>query len=90
MDRCLRSCAPAAVPIAASQTADAGLATNGRAPKAPVPLEEYFNTRRLGPPRFSADDKWVAYSSDEGGRPDVWIQPLAGARRASSPTSRAS
>jgi dipeptidyl aminopeptidase/acylaminoacyl peptidase len=57
---------------------DAGVAAAPRAPKAPVALEEYFNTRRFGPPRFSAGDKWVAYSSDEGGRPDVWVQPLSG------------
>ncbi len=56
---------------------DAGV-TTGRAPRAPVPLEQYFATRRFGPPKCSADDRWVAYSSDEGGRPDVWVQPLAG------------
>jgi dipeptidyl aminopeptidase/acylaminoacyl peptidase len=43
-----------------------------------VVLEEYVNTRRFGPPRFSAGDLWVAYSSDEGGRPDVWVQPVEG------------
>jgi len=69
--------APTAVtpPVASP---DAGVAAAPRAPKAPVALEEYFNTRRFGPPRFSAGDKWVAYSNDEGGRPDVWVQPLAG------------
>ena len=62
-------------PVAAP---DAGLAGTPRAPKAPVALEEYFNTRRFGPPKFSAGDRWVAYSSDEGGRPDVWVQPVGG------------
>ena len=61
---------------AAGTTADASVAP--RAPKAPIALEEYFNTRRLGPPSFSGDDRWVAYSSDEGGRPDLWVQPVAG------------
>ena len=56
---------------------DAGI-TTGRAPQAPVPLEQYFDTRRFGPPKFSAGDRWVAYSSDEGGRPDVWVQPFGG------------
>ena len=53
------------------------------APKAPVPLEEYFKIRRVGSRAgillsFSYDEKLVAYLSDEGGRADVWVQPVAG------------
>jgi len=57
--------------------ADAGVGA-GRAPQAPVALEQFFSTRRFGSPKFSAGDHWVAYSSDEGGRPDIWVQPLDG------------
>lgn len=49
-----------------------------RAPQAPVPLAEYLNTRRLYGGTFSSHDTLVAYQSDEGGRPDVWVQPIAG------------
>jgi dipeptidyl aminopeptidase/acylaminoacyl peptidase len=56
-----------------------------RAPKAPVALEEYYKIRRMPPfsrssqalASFSHDDKLVAYASDEGGRLDVWVKPLA-------------
>ncbi len=53
------------------------------APKAPVPLEEYFKIRRVGSRSgillsFSHDEKLVAYLSDAGGRTDVWVQPVAG------------
>ena len=53
------------------------------APKAPVPLEEYFKVRRVGSRSgillsFSHDEKLVAYLSDEGGRTDIWVQPVAG------------
>ncbi|MGZ3442364.1 MAG: TolB family protein, partial [Polyangia bacterium] len=53
------------------------------APKAPVPIEEYFKIRRVGSRSgillsFSHDEKLVAYLSDEGGRADVWVQPAAG------------
>lgn len=71
---------PSVAPSAGSPSsavADAGVA-KGQAPRAPVPLDQYFATRRFGPPKFSAGDSWIAYSSDEGGRPDVWVQPLAG------------
>src|SRR6516164_1523364 len=49
-----------------------------RAPQAPVPLEEYFKIRRVGSLRFSFDEKRVAYTSDEGGRPDIWVQAIDG------------
>lgn len=49
-----------------------------RAPVAPVPLETYFDTRRVYGVSFSADEKWVAFATDQGGRPDVWVQPIDG------------
>jgi dipeptidyl aminopeptidase/acylaminoacyl peptidase len=52
--------------------------TAQRAPQAPVPLEEYFKIRRVGNLRFSHDETLVAYTSDEGGRPDIWVQPIDG------------
>jgi Tol biopolymer transport system component len=57
-------------------------AMSGHAPKAPVALEEYVNIRRIGSRSgillsFSHDEKLVAYLSDEGGRTDVWVQPVA-------------
>jgi dipeptidyl aminopeptidase/acylaminoacyl peptidase len=53
------------------------------APKAPVPIEEYFKIRRVGSRAgillsFSHDEKLVAYLTDEGGRADVWVQPVDG------------
>src|SRR6266545_6393871 len=67
---------PAQAPYAASTT-------TARAPKAPVPLEEYFKIRRISSRAgvllsFSHDEKLVAYLSDEGGRTDVWVQAVAG------------
>jgi WD40 repeat protein len=49
-----------------------------RAPVAPVPLGTYFQTRRIGGVSFSSDEKWIAFASDVGGRPDVWVQPIEG------------
>src|SRR5579859_4283793 len=51
------------------------------APKAPVPLEEYFKIRRIGSRSgillsFSHDEKLVAYLSDESGRTEIWVQPI--------------
>ncbi len=49
------------------------------APKAPVAIAEYFKIRRVrAAASFSFDDKWVVYPSDEGGRTDLWIQPVPG------------
>jgi dipeptidyl aminopeptidase/acylaminoacyl peptidase len=53
------------------------------APVAPVPLEEYFKVRRISSRggillSFSYDEQLVAYLSDEGGRADIWVQPVAG------------
>jgi Tol biopolymer transport system component len=45
-----------------------------------VALEEYFKIRRVGTASFSYDEKLVAYMSDEGGRPDVWVQPVGGGK----------
>ena len=50
----------------------------GKAPKAPVPLEEYFNVRRIRGASFSHDDKLVAYGWDGGGRIDIWVQAVEG------------
>ncbi len=50
----------------------------GTAPKAPIALSEYFKVRRISLLAFSSDEKTIAYLSDEGGRPDVWVRPLAG------------
>ena len=55
-----------------------GAASTRHAPKAPVAIEEYFKTRRVRGLSFSFDDKLIAYMNDEGGRPDVWVRPLAG------------
>jgi dipeptidyl aminopeptidase/acylaminoacyl peptidase len=49
-----------------------------KAPQAPVPLAEYFKVRRVGGASFSHDESLIAYLSDEGGRMDVWVQPVAG------------
>src|SRR5689334_2797099 len=72
-------------PVAAAPAATASplaepaalVTASGHAPKAPVPLEEYLNIRRVGSRSgillsFSHDEKLVAYLSDEGGRTDVW------------------
>lgn len=56
----------------------AATARAGRAPVAPVPLETYFDTRRTYGVSFSSDEKWVAFATDQGGRPDVWVQPIEG------------
>jgi len=55
----------------------------GHAPKAPIALGEYLNIRRVSSRSgillsFSHDEKLVAYLSDEGGRTDVWVQPVSG------------
>ena len=63
--------APAPEAVAAEPAAPA-------APKAPVPLETYFQIERVGGSTFSHDEALVAYVSDEGGRLDVWVQPVAG------------
>jgi dipeptidyl aminopeptidase/acylaminoacyl peptidase len=48
-----------------------------------VALEEYFKIRRVGSRggvllSFTHDEQQVAYLSDEGGRADIWVQPIAG------------
>jgi dipeptidyl aminopeptidase/acylaminoacyl peptidase len=59
---------------------------SGHAPTPPVPLARYFDVRRVpafsrsGLPllSFSSDETKVAYASDEAGRIDVWVKPIAG------------
>jgi dipeptidyl aminopeptidase/acylaminoacyl peptidase len=48
------------------------------APKPPIPLAEYFKIHRTAGASFNFDESLIAYSSDEGGRMDIWIRPLAG------------
>lgn len=43
-----------------------------------VPLRQFFETRRLGPAVVSGDEKLAAFSSDAGGRIDLWVAPLRG------------
>jgi dipeptidyl aminopeptidase/acylaminoacyl peptidase len=43
-----------------------------------VALEEYFKIRRVGGASFSFDEKMVAFVSDQGGREDLWVKPVAG------------
>jgi dipeptidyl aminopeptidase/acylaminoacyl peptidase len=66
-------------PAPAEPTAPA----TGHAPRAPIALGEYLDIRRVGSRSgillsFSHDEKLVAYLSDEGGRMDVWVQPVGG------------
>src|SRR5262249_38665455 len=49
-----------------------------RAPQAPIPIEEYMQIRRLNGISFSHDEKLDAFTSDQSGRPDVWVKPLNG------------
>src|SRR5229473_1564773 len=53
-----------------------------QAPRAPVPLDEYFKARRYGAlsldMSFSHDDRLAAFQSDAGGRLDLWVKPLDG------------
>lgn len=86
----LSACGPASTPVSeapppvAPQTQAPApaqpAAPIGKAPTAPVPLEEYFKVRRVGGASFSHDEKLVAYMSDEGGRMDVWAQPVGGGK----------
>jgi dipeptidyl aminopeptidase/acylaminoacyl peptidase len=46
------------------------------APKAPIAVDEYLKMRRIRGLSFSFDEKNVAYMTDEGGRPDVWVKPV--------------
>ena len=62
----------------APEAAPPAAAAVRRAPVAPVPLETYFETRRLFGISFSPDERWVAFASDVGGRPDVYVEPIEG------------
>ncbi len=63
---------------------------SGHAPKAPVPLAEYFKVRRVpgysrsGLPllSFSADETKVAFAADDTGRVDIWVKPVSGEGKA--------
>src|SRR5262245_7358003 len=78
---------PAPLASAASPAASPANPAGRRAAAAPVALEEYFKIRRTPPLSrsglpmisFSHDEKLVAYASDETGRIDVWVKPIAGA-----------
>src|SRR5438552_2947108 len=69
-------------PIGLLPTVQSAIATHqtAKAPKAPVPLAEYLNVRRIEGASFSYDESLVAYLSDEGGRPDLWVQPVGGGK----------
>jgi dipeptidyl aminopeptidase/acylaminoacyl peptidase len=69
---------PAPPPAAAPPPVVASPTPALRAPAAPLPIEAYFAIRRVGGTSFSFDEKLIAFSSDEGGRPDVWVRPIAG------------
>jgi dipeptidyl aminopeptidase/acylaminoacyl peptidase len=71
---------PPVAPPPQAPLATAPAAPAGKAPTAPVALEEYFKVRRVGGASFSHDEKMVAYMSDEGGRMDVWAQPVGGGK----------
>lgn len=77
------ACATAHPPPPAAAPPPAPPPVVRHAPQAPVPLAEYFKTRRIASRSgilmsFSHDESLVAYLSDEGGRTDVWVQPAAG------------
>ena len=74
---------PTPAVLAAASAEQPRPAATARAHKAPIALEEYLNIRRVGSRSgillsFSHDEKLIAYLSDEGGRTDVWVQPVAG------------
>jgi len=48
------------------------------APRAPVALAEYFKIPRVRQFTFSHDERLVAFTSDAGGRQDVWVAPVGG------------
>ncbi len=68
----------APVPATAAAPAKPGSLGLGKAPKAPVPLSEYFKIRRVRRAAFSHDESLFAYESDVGGRMDIWVQPVGG------------
>ena len=42
----------------------------------PAPLATFFETRRLGGASISGDETLAAFTSDAGGRVDIWVAPL--------------
>jgi dipeptidyl aminopeptidase/acylaminoacyl peptidase len=69
---------PAGPPVQVGEPAPPPAKPVVHAPKAPIPLAEYFKIRRAGIGGFNFDDSMIAYTSDEGGRVDVWVKPVAG------------
>jgi len=70
---------PITAPPPAPEPAPAAPAHVSRtAPKAPIALDEYFKTVRVRGLSFSYDEKLVVTMSDKGGRPDLWVEPIAG------------
>jgi dipeptidyl aminopeptidase/acylaminoacyl peptidase len=53
-------------------------AQQARASEPPVPLAEYFKIVRISGASFNHDESLLAYSSDEGGRMDIWVRPVGG------------
>jgi Tol biopolymer transport system component len=51
---------------------DPGRAPGDRKPPTPV-IQTQFNERQG---QFSPDSRWIAYVSDESGRPEVYVQPF--------------
>src|SRR5262245_49775428 len=47
------------------------------AARAPVPLADYFKILRLSGASFNHDESLLAYASNEGGRMDIWVRPVA-------------
>ena len=77
-------------PVTAAPVVTAPPPPAAKAPVAPVALEEYFKIRRVpafsrsGLPllSFSSDETKVAYATDETGRIDIWVKPVAGDAKA--------
>jgi len=53
-------------------------AARSKGAKREVPLADYFKIRRIAGATFNFDESSVAYSSDEGGRMDIWVRPVEG------------
>lgn len=80
----LLSCARP-LPSASPRNAPSAAAPTSALPKAPippVPLEEYFKVSRVArgftTPSFSFDEKLLAFTSDAGGRVEIWVAPVGG------------
>ena len=47
--------------------------------KRPISFQDLISLHRLSEPQLSPDAKWIAYSSDESGRSEVYVRPFQGA-----------